>query len=101
MLGIYVISGRNIFTMCDIQESFKLNVEYKTIEYEVIIDSGSKHYFSGSKLSTLKMEDHNVAHTLINIIIKEAFRQTNLRQIGKMPRFFDTTKAMEIEGTDL
>lgn len=47
------------------------------------------------------MEDHNVAHTLINIIIKEAFRQTHLRQIGKTPRFFDISKAIEIEGTDL
>jgi hypothetical protein len=46
-------------------------------------------------------EDHSVVHTLINIIIKEAFRQTNLRQIGKIPRFFDLTKAMAIQGTDL
>ena len=78
-----------------------MNVEYKAAEYEIVIDACSKHYFSGKKLSSLKMEDHSVAHTLINIIIKEAFRQTHLRQIGKIPRFFDTTKAIEIAGTDL
>jgi hypothetical protein len=47
------------------------------------------------------MEDHSVVHTLINIILKESFRQTNLRQIGKVPRFFDTSKSISIEGTDL
>lgn len=31
MLGIYVTSGRNLFTMTDINESFKFNVEYKQI----------------------------------------------------------------------
>jgi len=101
MLGIYVISGNNIFTTCDIPESFKMNVEYKSVVYEIIIDAGTKSFFSGNRLNSLKMEDHNVAHTLINIIIKEAFRQTHLRQIGKVPRFFDTTKAIEIPGADL
>ena len=56
-----------------------MNVEYKQAEYEIVIDACSKHYFSGKRLSSLKMEDHSVAHTLINIIIKEAFRQTHLR----------------------
>jgi len=101
MLGIYVISGRNIFTTCDINESFQMKVEYKGCEYQIIIDAASKHFFNGKKLSALKMEDHSVAHTLINIIIKEAFRQTNLRQIGKVPRFFDISKAIDIQGTDL
>lgn len=101
MLGIYVISGNNIFTTCDIPESFKMNVEYKGVVYEIIIDAGTKSFFSGNRLNNLKMEDHHVAHTLLNIIIKEAFRQTHLRQIGKIPRFFDTTKAIEIPGADL
>jgi len=40
------------------------------------------------------MEDHSLLHHLINIVIKEAFRGTNLRQIGKTPRFFDLTKCI-------
>lgn len=67
----------------------------------MLIDAGTKSFFSGNKLNNLKMEDHNVAHTLINIIIKEAFRQTHLRQIGKVPRFFDTSKAIKIKNVDL
>ena len=73
-MGIYVISGKNIFSTTDLQESFKLKVVNKGVEYEVFVDAGTKHFFSGESLSHLKMEDHNVAHTLINIIIKEAFR---------------------------
>jgi hypothetical protein len=42
------------------------------------------------------MEDHNLMHQLINIIIKEAFRQTSLRQLGKAPKFFDLTKCISI-----
>jgi hypothetical protein len=47
------------------------------------------------------MEDHNIMHTLLNIIVKQAFRETKLRQIGKQPRFFDVSKAIEIEGSGL
>lgn len=101
LLGIYQISGKNIFTTSDIQESLVVKAEYKNQEYTITVDASTKAYFNGKKLSKLKMEDHNVAHTLLNIIVKEAFRQTKLRQIGKMPRFFDTTKAIEIPGTDL
>lgn len=87
-----MVSGKNLFTMCDMDQSFKLGIVYNGLEYVVIVDANSKHYFSGKKLDNLKMEDHTVAHTLINIVIKEAFRQTNLRQIGKTPRFFDETR---------
>ena len=40
-------------------------------------------------------------HTLLNIIVKQAFRETSLRQIGKQPRFFDVSKAIEVEGSGL
>lgn len=40
-------------------------------------------------------------HTLLNIIVKQAFRETKLRQIGKQPRFFDISKAITIDGSDL
>jgi hypothetical protein len=74
MLGIYALSGRNLFTMTDISESFKLSVEYKSIQYDLIVDASSRHYFSGKNIEALKNEEHNVSHTLINVILKEAFR---------------------------
>ena len=34
-------------------------------------------------------KDNTVAQNLINIIVKQAFRDTTLKQIGRSPRFFD------------
>lgn len=51
---------------------------------------------AGKGQNKVKMEDHKIFHTLLNIIIKDAFRNTNLKQIGKAPRFFDTSKALSI-----
>lgn len=47
------------------------------------------------------MEDHNVFHTLLNIIIKDAFRGTNLKQIGKAPKFFDMKKGINMPESGL
>lgn len=47
------------------------------------------------------MEDHNVFHTLLNIIIKDAFRGTNLKQIGKTPKFFDMDKGVTLPESGL
>jgi hypothetical protein len=47
------------------------------------------------------MEDHNVFHTLLNIIIKDAFRGTSLKQIGKAPKFFDMQKGVSLPDSGL
>jgi hypothetical protein len=41
MLGIFVISGNNIFTTNAIVDSFQMNVTCKDVIYELIIDAGS------------------------------------------------------------
>lgn len=40
--------------------------------------------------------DNSVSQNLINIIIKQAFRETNLKQIGKVPRFFDVQNPIDL-----
>ena len=50
MLGVFVISGKNLFTTTDLQESMKLIVDYKQNEYEIIVEAESKVFFSGSNL---------------------------------------------------
>jgi len=67
----------------------------------VLINQESERYISGKQLTASKMEDHTVMHTLLNIIVKQAFRETSLRQIGKQPRFFDVSKAIDVEGSGL
>ena len=41
-------------------------------------------------------KDNDVKQTVLNLIINQAFRETNLRQIGKSPRFFDINKAIDL-----
>lgn len=83
MLGLYVISGKSIFTTTDLADSLVIQAEFQSIKYEVLISVDTKKFFSGKSLEKAKMEDHHIIHNLINIIIKQAFRDTNLRQIGK------------------
>lgn len=33
--------------------------------------------------------DNTTSQNLINIVLKQAFRETDLKQIGKSPKFFD------------
>ena len=101
IVGLFVISGNSIFTTTDLEEDLVVNAIFQKIEYIVTIQTSNKKYFSGKSLETAKMEDHNIIHNLINIIIKQAFRDTDLRQIGKQPRFFDVAKAVNIENSDL
>ena len=101
ILGLYIQSGRNVFTTTDLDETVTMNVKFREIEYTIIIDATSKKYISGKHITQAKMEDHAIVHTLLNIIVKQAFRETNLRQIGKQPRFFDMSKAIDVEGSGL
>jgi hypothetical protein len=44
-------------------------------------------------LNNSKMEDHPVALSFINSIIKNSLRNSQLRQIGRNPRFFMPAQA--------
>ena len=50
---------------------------------------------------TFSNKDNDVKQQIINVIIKDAFRSTDLRQIGKTPRFFDTTNPMVLQREQL
>lgn len=101
ILGVWCMSGRSVYTLADIGDTLMMQAEFRGIKYDVIINAESKRHISGRNVSEFKMEDHAMIHTLLNIIVKQAFRETNLRQIGRQPRFFDVSKAFEIEGSGL
>lgn len=67
----------------------------------MIIEKNSERFVSGGGKTKLRMEDHSVFHTLLNIIFKEAFRATNLTQMGRAPKFFDTAKAIDMPESGL
>ena len=96
VIGLYVESGRTIFSSQDLEESLTIDTELEGNKYKVLVNVDSKVYFSDKMLKSSKMEDHNVIHNVINNILKRAFRDIkNLRQIGKHPRFFDRDRATE------
>lgn len=101
IFGLHVISGRSLYTLHDLEDTIVITTQFRNIDYTVTISSESKRHFSGKTLQSSKMEDHNVIFNLINIVIKQALRDTDLRQIGKQPRFFDISKAVSVEGSGL
>jgi Leu/Phe-tRNA-protein transferase len=70
ILGLYIQSGRNVFTTTNLEETVTMNVKFREIEYTIIIDAESKKYISGKNMHLTKMEDHSIVHTLLNIIVK-------------------------------
>lgn len=37
-----------------------------------------------------------MSQNLINVILKQAFRETNLKQLGRSPRFFDVNSPVDL-----
>jgi hypothetical protein len=79
MMGIYVISGANVYTTEPLVESIAFLVMHGGTQYTVLVEKETEKFIKGGDSKSLKMEDHCLYHTLINILIKEAFRQTSLR----------------------
>ncbi len=51
ILGLYVQSGRNVFTTTNLEESVTFEVSFRDVNYTIVIDAESKKYFSGKQLS--------------------------------------------------
>jgi len=45
---------------------------------------------------TFNNKDNDVSQNLINVILKQAFRETNLKQLGRSPRFFDVNSPVDL-----
>lgn len=79
ILGVWCTSGRSVYTTSDIDDSLMIEADFRGIKYQVVINAESKRLISGKNLTTFKGEDNAMIHTLLNIIVKQAFRETNLR----------------------
>lgn len=98
-LGTYVFSGRNCFTIKKLTEPMTFTAKFRETTYTMTIKVENVHTFNCRDMEDIKMEDDHVAHTLLNVIIKEAFRSTHLRQLGRVPRFFDGDLALTLEAS--
>lgn len=75
--GLYVVSGKSIYLLSDLSESVSIDVTFRGTKYTIVIDSKDVQHI---QLSTSFVNDQNSVHqSLINIIIKRAFRDTNLK----------------------
>lgn len=88
-LGPHVCSGKSIYTLQEIEEDLVFKVKVQGEEYTIAVNVDS--CCTVSLNDTFSNKDNDVKQQIINVIIKDAFRSTDLRQIGKTPRFFDTS----------
>jgi hypothetical protein len=88
-LGTFACSGNNIFVLSEIEseEEMRFDVNYRGGDYTIIIRPETKTLFLMQ--DETKDGAGQISQNLINVILKNAFRETNLTQIGKAPHFFD------------
>jgi hypothetical protein len=89
----FVFVGSNLFSTCEIEERITLETTapFYGRFYTIVIEKCSA--FLLDDLNDSKMEDHPVALSFINSIIKNSLRNSQLRQIGRNPRFFMPAQA--------
>jgi hypothetical protein len=84
----FVFVGSNLYSTSKLDQRITLETacpfygRYYTIAIEIC------SAFKLEELNESKMEDHPVALSFINSIIKNSLRNSALRQIGRNPRFF-------------
>jgi hypothetical protein len=89
----FVFVGSNLFstTPIDHQICLETTQPFYGRYYQIVIEKVSA--FLLDDLNNSKMEDHPVALSFINSIIKNSLRNSQLRQIGRNPRFFMPAQA--------
>lgn len=93
-LGLHVCSGKSIYTLNELEEDLVFKTKLAGGEYSIIISVETCTIVTLN--GTFSNKENDVKQQLINVIIKDAFRSTDLRQIGKTPRFFDTSNPINL-----
>jgi hypothetical protein len=89
----FVFVGSNLFSTSefDTQITLETTAPFYGRYYTIVIEKCSA--FLLDDLNNSKMEDHPIALSFINSIIKNSLRNSQLRQIGRNPRFFMPARA--------
>jgi len=74
-------------------------VSFKGAKYDIVIDKSTQCQVKLDDQFT--NSDNSVSQNLLNIIIKQAFRDTHLKQIGRAPRFFDVANPIVLPAQNL
>lgn len=98
-LGPFVVSGQQIYTLTEIDESIEFNTVFRGERASIKID---RDYGQQVSLTNdFVNKENSVTQNLINVIIKQAFRETNLKQLGRSPRFFDVQNPIDMSRAGL
>ena len=89
ILGLYVTSGRSVFTTTDLEESLVIKAEFRSIQYEVIINVESKTFFSGKQLASALAAHDNAA---ISDVSGDVFTTCRKLGLATAPRVAPSTK---------
>jgi hypothetical protein len=89
----FVFVGSNLFSTSEFESKITLETTapFYGRYYTIVIEKCSA--FLLDDLNNSKMEDHPIALSFINSIIKNSLRNSQLRQIGRNPRFFMPARA--------
>jgi len=89
----FVFVGSNLFSTStfDVPITIETAAPFYGRYYTIVIEKCSA--FLLDDLNNSKMEDHPIALSFINSIIKNSLRNSQLRQIGRNPRFFMPARA--------
>lgn len=93
-LGLYVTSGESIYTVTELDEDVRFDVALSGEKFVIYIDKETQKIIQFD--DKFNNSDNTVAQQIINIIVKQAFRDTDLKQIGKTPRFFDVNNFIDL-----
>ena len=94
-LGPHVCSGKSVYTLTEIDSDLVFKVgKIQGDEYTISISVDTCSVINLN--SNFSNKENDVKQQIINVIIKDAFRSTDLRQIGRSPRFFDTTNPINM-----
>jgi len=94
ILGTHFFSGNNIYMLNPLEEDVTIETSFRGAEATILIDTTSSNEIVLDK--NFVNTEKSLSQNIINCVIKEAFRQTTLKQIGRSPRFFDIQNPIDL-----
>ena len=98
-IGPFLVSGKSIYTLTELEETLVFKTTFRGQQAEIKIDRESGQQIQLKE--TFNNKDNDVSQNLINVILKQAFRETNLKQLGRSPRFFDVNSPVSLNNIGL
>ena len=98
-LGAHVVSGKTIYTLNEIEDSLAFKTTFKGDQAVIKIDKDSGTMIHLTE--NFENKANEISQNLINVILKQAFRETNLKQLGRSPRFFDVNNPTNLPNIGL